>query len=188
MKFAQFQLKARANRGPVSLERQGGRTSPDSSPASSAPKARASARERCQRPRIPRRRVISSLLAIQRSSVRVGSERAVASSLGRCLLQRVQPAPRAFGSDFRSVSNVVTRAARPKRPFSLLVWSSVVAPVPLLGLSLIFEGTARWQSEATSINAMYGRQPLRVYECDEAGLNFVCQRAAAPFAPAAWST
>jgi len=49
--------------------------------------------------------------------------------------------------------NVVTRAARPKRPFSLLVWSSVVAPVPLLGLSLIFEGTARWQSAASSINA-----------------------------------
>src|SRR6476646_5709742 len=49
--------------------------------------------------------------------------------------------------------NVVTRAARPKRPFSLLVWSSVVAPVPLLGLSLIFEGTARWQSAASSIDA-----------------------------------
>jgi len=49
--------------------------------------------------------------------------------------------------------NVVTRATRPKRPFSLLVWSSVVAPVPLLGLSLIFEGTARWQSAASSIDA-----------------------------------
>jgi O-acetylserine/cysteine efflux transporter len=49
--------------------------------------------------------------------------------------------------------NVVTRAARPKRPFSLLVWSSVVAPVPLLGVSLVFEGTARWQSAASSINA-----------------------------------
>jgi O-acetylserine/cysteine efflux transporter len=40
-----------------------------------------------------------------------------------------------------------------KRPFSLLVWSSVVAPVPLLGLSLIFEGSARWQSAASSIDA-----------------------------------
>jgi O-acetylserine/cysteine efflux transporter len=48
--------------------------------------------------------------------------------------------------------NVVTRAAGTKRPFSLLVWSSVVAPVPLLGLSLIFEGTARWQSAASSID------------------------------------
>ncbi len=49
--------------------------------------------------------------------------------------------------------NVVTRAARTTRPFSLLVWSSVVGPVPLLGLSLIFEGTARWQSAASSIDA-----------------------------------
>ena len=49
--------------------------------------------------------------------------------------------------------NVVTRSARPKRSFSLLVWSSVVSPVPLLGLSLFFEGTARWQSAASSINA-----------------------------------
>src|SRR4051812_35364164 len=47
--------------------------------------------------------------------------------------------------------NVVTRAARPKRPFSLLVWSSVVAPLPLLGLSLIFEGTGRWQSAVSSV-------------------------------------
>ena len=48
--------------------------------------------------------------------------------------------------------NVVTRAAGTKRPLSLLVWSSVVAPVPLLGLSLIFEGSARWQSAAASID------------------------------------
>jgi len=49
--------------------------------------------------------------------------------------------------------NVVTRAAGTERPFSLLVWSSVVAPVPLLGLSLIFEGAARWQRAASSIDA-----------------------------------
>jgi O-acetylserine/cysteine efflux transporter len=49
--------------------------------------------------------------------------------------------------------NVVTRAAGAKRPFSLLVWSSLVAPVPLLGLSLAFEGTARWQSAASSVGA-----------------------------------
>jgi O-acetylserine/cysteine efflux transporter len=33
------------------------------------------------------------------------------------------------------------------------VWSSLVAPVPLLGLSLIFEGTARWQNAASSVGA-----------------------------------
>jgi len=49
--------------------------------------------------------------------------------------------------------NVVTRAAGTERPFSLLVWSSVVAPVPLLGLSLAFEGTGRWQSAASSVGA-----------------------------------
>jgi O-acetylserine/cysteine efflux transporter len=49
--------------------------------------------------------------------------------------------------------NVVTRAAKPKRPFALLVWSSVVAPLPLLGLSSIFEGTARWQSAVSSVGA-----------------------------------
>jgi O-acetylserine/cysteine efflux transporter len=49
--------------------------------------------------------------------------------------------------------NVVTRAAGTKRPFSLLVWSSAVGPVPLLGLSLIFEGAGRWRSAASSLDA-----------------------------------
>ena len=49
--------------------------------------------------------------------------------------------------------NVVTRAAGPKRPFSLLVWSSLVAPVPLLGLSLVFEGVGRWHKAASSVGA-----------------------------------
>ncbi len=47
--------------------------------------------------------------------------------------------------------NVVTRAAGAKRAFSLLVWSSLVGPVPLLGLSLIFEGLGRWQNAASSV-------------------------------------
>jgi len=49
--------------------------------------------------------------------------------------------------------NVVTRAARPQRPFALLVWSSLAAPAPLLGLSLVFEGVGRWQDAASSANA-----------------------------------
>jgi O-acetylserine/cysteine efflux transporter len=49
--------------------------------------------------------------------------------------------------------NVVARAAGTVRPFSLLVWSSVVAPVPLLALSLAFEGTGRWQHAASSLSA-----------------------------------
>jgi O-acetylserine/cysteine efflux transporter len=47
--------------------------------------------------------------------------------------------------------NVVTRSAASLRPFSLLVWSSLVAPVPLLGLSLIFEGIGRWDRAASSL-------------------------------------
>ena len=49
--------------------------------------------------------------------------------------------------------NVVTRAAGAKRPFSLLVWSSLVGPVPLLGLSLVFEGVGRWENAASSVGA-----------------------------------
>ena len=49
--------------------------------------------------------------------------------------------------------NVVTRSAGAKRPFSLLVWSSLVAPVPLLGLSLIVEGIGRWERAASSVDA-----------------------------------
>jgi len=40
-------------------------------------------------------------------------------------------------------ANVITRAARPARPLSLLVYSSAVAPVPLVGLSLLVEGPHR---------------------------------------------
>jgi O-acetylserine/cysteine efflux transporter len=39
-------------------------------------------------------------------------------------------------------ANIVTRAARPPRPLSLLIYSSLVAPLPLAGLSLLVEGPA----------------------------------------------
>jgi O-acetylserine/cysteine efflux transporter len=38
------------------------------------------------------------------------------------------------------VSNVLTRLAQPPDGLALLVWASLVAPLPLLGLSLLFEG------------------------------------------------
>jgi len=47
--------------------------------------------------------------------------------------------------------NVVTRAAGATRPFSLLVWASLVAPVSLATLSLIFEGTQRWHEAWTAL-------------------------------------
>lgn len=49
--------------------------------------------------------------------------------------------------------NVVTRSAGAKQPFSLLVWSSLAGPVPLLALSLIFEGVTRWERAASSTGA-----------------------------------
>jgi O-acetylserine/cysteine efflux transporter len=41
--------------------------------------------------------------------------------------------------------NVITRAVGSKRPFSLLVWSSLVGPPALAVLSLVFEGLGRWR-------------------------------------------
>ncbi|MET7935059.1 EamA family transporter [Streptomyces sp. NPDC005322] len=41
---------------------------------------------------------------------------------------------------FWGVSNVLTRKAAPPDPLSFMVWVSLVPVVPLLGLSLIFEG------------------------------------------------
>ncbi|MCX3058507.1 EamA family transporter [Streptomyces beihaiensis] len=44
---------------------------------------------------------------------------------------------------FWGVSNVLTRKAAPGRAFNFMVWSSAVPVLPLLGLSLLFEGPAR---------------------------------------------
>jgi len=57
------------------------------------------------------------------------------------------------GSACWGAANVVTRASRSPRPFSLLVYSAAVAPVPLLGLSLVFEGGARDLAALRSIDA-----------------------------------
>src|SRR5918999_5280662 len=38
------------------------------------------------------------------------------------------------------VTNVMTRMAQPPDPLAMLVWASLVPPLPLLGLSLLFEG------------------------------------------------
>src|SRR5204863_4510237 len=40
------------------------------------------------------------------------------------------------------LANVMTRASREKRPLSMLVWSSLVPPIPLLGLSAVVDGPA----------------------------------------------
>ncbi|MZD05138.1 EamA family transporter [Streptomyces sp. SID5785] len=43
-------------------------------------------------------------------------------------------------ASFWGVSNVLTRKASPGAPFNFMVWSSTVPVLPLLGLSLVFEG------------------------------------------------
>ncbi|MGD6745340.1 EamA family transporter [Streptomyces sp. BH106] len=50
---------------------------------------------------------------------------------------------------FWGVSNVLTRKASPEAPFAFMVWSSAVPVLPLLALSLMFEGPDR-DAEALS--------------------------------------
>jgi O-acetylserine/cysteine efflux transporter len=47
--------------------------------------------------------------------------------------------------------NVLTRQARPPDAIALLVWSSLVAPLPLLGLSLALEGPAEIGDAITGV-------------------------------------
>jgi len=60
-------------------------------------------------------------------------DRASSAPLGPFLL--VIAAAAAWG-----VSNVCTRVAQPPDGLALMVWASLVAPIPLLALSLAFEG------------------------------------------------
>jgi O-acetylserine/cysteine efflux transporter len=52
------------------------------------------------------------------------------------------------------LANVVTRSARPARPFSLLIYSALVAPVPLLLLSMLTEGAGADLSAVQHIGVM----------------------------------
>ncbi|MET9499345.1 EamA family transporter [Streptomyces sp. NPDC006552] len=53
---------------------------------------------------------------------------------------------------FWGVSNVLTRKAAPDAPFTFMVWSSAVPVLPLLALSLLFEGPARDAAALTSLD------------------------------------
>lgn len=52
-----------------------------------------------------------------------------------------------------AVGNVCTRIARPDSGFRLVVWSSLVPPLPLLGLSLLHEGPHRDAAAFAHANA-----------------------------------
>ncbi|MGI8781125.1 MAG: EamA family transporter [Solirubrobacteraceae bacterium] len=51
------------------------------------------------------------------------------------------------------VTNVITRVAQPPDPLAMLVWASLVPPIPLVGLSLLFEGPAEMGDALASIDA-----------------------------------
>ncbi|HKS45393.1 MAG TPA: EamA family transporter [Amycolatopsis sp.] len=49
-----------------------------------------------------------------------------------------------------AIGNICTRQARPANPLHLALWMSVVPPIPMFALSLLFEGpAAQWHSLAT---------------------------------------
>jgi O-acetylserine/cysteine efflux transporter len=51
------------------------------------------------------------------------------------------------------IGNVIMRKARPPAPLSLIVWASLVPPLPLAALSLSFEGTGEWSAAFTQLDA-----------------------------------
>lgn len=51
------------------------------------------------------------------------------------------------------VGNVITRAAQPPEPLALVVWSSLVPPLPLAAMSLGFEGGGSWGDAFSGLGA-----------------------------------
>ena len=51
------------------------------------------------------------------------------------------------------VANVITRLAQPPDALAMLVWASLVPPIPLLGLSLLFEGPAEIGDALAGVDA-----------------------------------
>ena len=51
------------------------------------------------------------------------------------------------------VGNACTRLAKPRDAMALLVWSSLVPPVPLAGLSLAIEGGGEWSAALAGLDA-----------------------------------
>lgn len=51
------------------------------------------------------------------------------------------------------LGNVVMRRARPQAPLALIVWSSLVPPIPLAGASLAFEGSGAWGDALGDVGA-----------------------------------
>jgi O-acetylserine/cysteine efflux transporter len=82
--------------------------------------------------RPPRTQLVGGAVALVGLAV-IAADRASSAPLGPFAL--VIGAAAAWG-----VSNVCTRQARPPDGLALMVWASLVAPLPLLGLSMAFDG------------------------------------------------
>ena len=83
-----------------------------------------------ERPR--REQVIGAGIAFAGLAV-IGVDRAASAPLLPFVL--ILGAAAAWG-----VTNVITRVAQPPDPLAMLVWASLVPPLPVLGLSFLFEG------------------------------------------------
>src|SRR5688572_18540307 len=83
----------------------------------------------------PRRQQVAGAATAFAGLAVIGVDRAGSAPILPCVL--VVGAAVAWG-----VSNTLTRMAQPPDALALLVWASLVAPLPLLGLSFAFEGPA----------------------------------------------
>lgn len=119
-----------------------------------------------ERPR--REQVIGAAVAFGGLAV-IGIDRAASAPLLPFLL--IVAAAAAWG-----VTNVITRVAQPPDPLAMLVWASLVPPLPLLGMSLAFEGPGEIGDALASV--------------DPAGLGALAfvSFAAGLFGFAAWTT
>jgi len=57
-----------------------------------------------------------------------------------------------FAAASWAVANVITRASRESRPLSLLVWSSLVPPLPLFGLAAAVNGVSTVEHAVTGLS------------------------------------
>ncbi len=94
----------------------------------------------------PRRQQMAGAAVAFAGLAVIGIDRAAAAPVLPFLL--VLAAAAAWG-----VTNVITRVAQPPDPLAMLVWASLVAPLPLLGLSLLFEGPAEIGDALAGIDA-----------------------------------
>jgi O-acetylserine/cysteine efflux transporter len=95
-----------------------------------------------ERPR--REQVIGAAVAFGGLAV-IGIDRAASAPVLPFLL--ILAAAAAWG-----VTNVITRVAQPPDPLAMLVWASLVPPLPLLAMSLAFEGPGQIGDALASVD------------------------------------